>query len=242
MRERYLPGVEKPTVFAVDWSGAKKPNRSSGIWLAAVRDGRVVDSRALATREEATNYIRDCPPPVIAGFDFSFGMPEWFALEHHCVTIDDVWALAERDGERWLAPTPMAPFWRDRCEVPPERRFRRCEIRYPRAKSVFQLVGNGQVGAGSVRGMPLLTQLRAAGMAIWPFDPAGPRLVLEIYPSALRVAVPDAAPFANEHERDAVSSALVMWRERETVAALGAATDPKIRLEGDIWAPTPPQS
>jgi hypothetical protein len=33
-----------------------------------------------------------------------------------------------------------------------------------------------------------------------------------------------------------------MWRYREAVAALRAATDPTIRLEGDIWAPTPPQS
>ena len=232
--------MPEPTVITVDWSGAKSPNLKSGIWLAVVREGRVVESRALARREEAVAYVVDCTLPVIAGFDFSFGVPEWFAREHGCATIDDVWALAASDGEQWLAPSP--PFWRTRCDVPPERRFRTCETRYPRAKSVFQLVGNGQVGAGSVRGMPLLAQIRAAGVAIWPFDQPGPRTAFEIYPSALRAKVADAGPFANEHERDAVCSALVMWEERETVAALSAATDPTIRLEGDIWAPTPPQS
>lgn len=232
--------MNEPTVIAVDWSGAKTPNRKSGIWLAVVRDGRVVESRALARREEAVVYVTECAPPMIAGFDFSFGMPEWFAREHGCTTIDDVWALAASEGERWLAPTP--PFWRARCEVAPELRFRTCETRYPSAKSVFQLVGNGQVGAGTVRGMPLLARLRAEGVAIWPFDLPASRTAFEIYPSALRQRVPDAGPFVNEHERDAVCSALVMWTGRETVAALRAATDPTIRLEGDIWAPTPPQS
>ena len=225
-----------PTAVAVDWSGARRPK---GIWLAVVQDGDLVESRALASREEAVDYVRNCAPPFIAGFDFSFGVPEWFALEKGCNTIDQVWDAAEREGERWLAPT--APFWRARCNVVEAQRFRQCETRYPTAKSVFQLVGNGQVGAGSVRGMPLLKRLRAADIAIWPFDAPAERTAFEIYPTALRALVPDAGPFTNNDERDAVSSALVMWNHRETVAALRAATDPTIRLEGDIWAPTPPQ-
>jgi hypothetical protein len=233
MRERYLLAVTDPTVIAIDWSGAR---RARGIWLAVVRSGRLEESRALSTREEAIAYVTDAEAPFIAGFDFSFSVPEWFARANGCMTIDEVWALAADDGERWLTPTP--PFWRARCEVPPGQRFRRCETRYPRAKSLFQLVGNGQVGAGSVRGMPLLAQLRAAGIAIWPFDRPGARTALEIYPSALRKETAETGPFTNEHERDAVCSALVMWRHRETVAALCAATDPTTRLEGDIWSPT----
>ena len=226
-----------PTVIAVDWSGARRPK---GIWLAVVREGRLVESRALGTREEAVQYVLDTEPPLVAGFDFSFGVPEWFAKANGCASVEDVWTCAARDGERWLAPTP--PFWRDRCDVPPERRFRRCEMRYPGAKSVFQLVGNGQVGAGSVRGMPLLAEMRTRDVAIWPFDAPAERTVFEIYPTALRRFVPDAETFANDHERDAVCSAHVMWHGRETVAALRAATDPTTRLEGDIWAPTPPQN
>jgi len=228
--------VTDPTVIAVDWSGAKRPNRRSGIWLSALRHDRPIESRALETREEAIDYLLESEVPFIAGFDFSFGLPEWFAIEHGCATIDEVWALAARDGEHWLAPT--APFWKQKCDVPFEQRFRRCEEQYPRAKSVFQLVGNGQVGSGSVRGMPLLTRLRSAGIAIWPFDPPGDRTVFEIYPSALRKIRVEEETFENEHERDALSSARVMWDERETVAALSAATDPTTRLEGDIWFPT----
>jgi hypothetical protein len=227
--------VTAPTVIAVDWSGARRPK---GIWLAVVRDGRLVESRALATREEAVQRVLETAPPVIAGFDFSFGVPEWFARANSCGSIHDVWALAARDGEHWLRPSP--PFWRDRCLLPAEHRFRRCELAYPRAKSVFQLVGNGQVGPGSVRGMPLLARLRAAGVAIWPFDAPAARTVFEIYPSALRARVPDAGPFASDDERDAVCSALVIWDARETVAALCAATDPTTSLEGDVWVPTPP--
>ena len=250
MLERYLLGVTDPTVIAIDWSGAR---RAKGIWLAVVEDGRVVESRALSTRAEAIRYVRSLPAPLIAGFDFSFGTPEWFAREHGCTSIDYVWALAARDGDGWLAPT--SPFWRDRCGVPRHQRFRACEERYPGAKSIFQLVGNGQVGAGSVRGMPLLPRLRAAGLAIWPFDEPADRVVLEIYPTLLRrhshhhdatrhdatrhdATHRDGGPWRNDHERDAVVSARVMWSARGTVAGLRAASDPTTLLEGDIWAPT----
>ena len=166
---RSVTAVAEPTVIAVDWSGARRPQ---GIWLAAVRDGVVVESRPVATREEAIDDVAGRASPIIAGFDFSFSVPAWFATELGCATVEQIWARAAADGERWLHPT--LPFWRARCAVPPDRRFRRCEGRYPTAKSVFQLVGDGQVGAGSVRGMPLLESLRDAGFAIWPFDAAGP--------------------------------------------------------------------
>ncbi len=236
------PTAVTPRVIAIDWSGAR---RAKGIWLAVVANGRLTASHALSTREDAFAYLTDLETPFIAGLDFSFGVPEWFAHAQGCTTIDDVWARAASNGETWLAPDP--PFWRSRCDVAPEQRFRRCETRYPAAKSIFQLVGNGQVGAGSVRGMPLLPRLREAGIAIWPFDTAGPRTAFEIYPSVLRREVPDrelqeVLPFENEHERDAVCSALVLWDHREAVAALRAATDPITRLEGDIWAPTPSQN
>jgi hypothetical protein len=221
-----------PTVIAVDWSGAKKPK---GIWLAAVRNGELVESVPLATREAAIARVIEEDVPVVAGFDFSFSVPEWFAIENGCRTVDDVWALAARAGNRWLRPSP--PFWNTRCHVAPLRRFRRCETRFPTAKSVFQLVGNGQVGAGSVRGMPLLTELRAAGFAIWPFDAAGPRTVLEIYPSALRPFVPELGPFASNDERDAVCSAYVLARHVDEIMRLPRATEPLTRLEGDVWMP-----
>ena len=137
------------------------------------------------------------------------------------------------------------PFWRERCNVAVEQRFRACELRlraagFP-AKSIFQLVGNGQVGAGSVRGMPLLARLRAEGFTIWPFEAASERTVFEIYPTAMRAEeFPgwDLTRFTSTHERDACISALVMWRYRDVMATLEAATDPVTRIEGDVWVPS----
>jgi hypothetical protein len=233
--------VRDPTVIAVDWSGAKGEGRHRGIWLAAI-DAHGERSKGTWARREIVDEIAAMPGPVIVGFDFSFGLPAWFALEQGCATIDDVWDLATREGERWL--TPSAPFWRDRCDLPFDQRFRLCELRYPGAKSVFQLVGAGMVGPGSVRGMPHLARLRSAGFAIWPFDDPSARTVVEIYPTVLRKHAPhhDIGPWKRDDERDAVVSARVMWDARETVAALRAATDPTTRLEGDVWAPTPPRA
>jgi hypothetical protein len=226
-----VPGL---SVIAVDWSGARKPK---GIWVAVVRDGALVESHSCATREEAVERVIGERPPVVAGFDFSFSVPEWFARELGCRTVSEVWERAASDGDMWLAPT--APFWRDRCELRPEQRFRACEQRFPTAKSVFQLVGNGQVGAGSVRGMPFLADLRAAGFAIWPFDAAAARTALEIYPSALRRFAPPCGPFTSNDERDAVCSALVMWEYRAQLRRLPRAPDRRTRIEGDVFPIAP---
>jgi hypothetical protein len=235
-----MPG---PTIIAVDWSGAKKTNAKSGIWLAVIQDGQLVRSDPAFTREEAVALVQACESPVIAGFDFSFGVPRWFAERHNCTTIDDVWSVVEREGERWLGPPPVPPFWNDRLVIPPEQQFRCCEQRLletgpSKPKSIFQLVGNGQVGAGSVRGMPHLGRLRRDGFAIWPFDDSNDRTVFEIYPSLLRKIAPHHdVDLANEHERDAVVSARVIWEHRESFAALQAATDAVTRIEGDVWIP-----
>jgi hypothetical protein len=228
---------------AIDWSGAKdRRTQTNSICVAIIRDGNSWELSAGRTREETIDYVLGRKPPVLVGFDFSFGVPAWFAREHGCTTIDDVWTLAARAGEAWLTPAP--PFWRHRCEVALERRYRRCEERlraagFP-AKSIFQLVGNGQVGAGSVRGMPLLARLRAEGFTIWPFEAASARTAFEIYPTAMRVErFPrwDLTRFISTHARDACISALAMWRHRNTLATLEAATDPVTRLEGDVWLP-----
>ncbi|GIU89371.1 MAG: hypothetical protein KatS3mg010_0470 [Acidimicrobiia bacterium] len=106
------------------------------------------------------------------------------------------------------------------------------------AKSVFQCVGAGQVGPGSVRGMPLLAVLAERGFAIWPFDSAGTRTAIEIYPTLLRARAPDVdGDFDDPNERDAVVSAQVMWRHRGELGNLRATADPTVRLEGDTWVP-----
>jgi hypothetical protein len=234
--------VDEATIAAIDWSGARgETKRHTGIWITAVRGGEVLQDRGGWSRVEAMGFVAALPPPVVAGFDFSFGVPAWFARELGCTTIEAVWARAARDGEHWLAPTP--PFWNTKCPHERAARFRGCEARLRETghqpKSVFQLVGNGQVGAGSVRGMPYLMQLRDAGFAIWPIDGAGERTAIEIYPSLLRKRLPvldnDEAP--SPHARDARASARVMQTRAAELRELAAATDPVTRIEGGVWIP-----
>jgi hypothetical protein len=125
---------------------------------------------------------------------------------------------------------------------------------------VFQIGGSGAVGTGSVRGMPQLLALRAAGFAVWPFDsPRLPRvpLAIEIYPRAmygrevvksrgtdrrrvLRQRFADqpakllARAGASEDAFDAAVSALVMSRCEAALRAL--SFDPEWAPEGPAWA------
>jgi hypothetical protein len=226
-------------VLGIDWSGARdRSAQVAGIRCAEMRaEGCLLSGGR--TRAEMVDELIRSEGPVLAGLDFSFGFPAWFARAHGCATIDDVWTLAALDGEAWLRAEP--PFWRERCDLPVGQRYRACELRlrtagFP-AKSIFQLVGNGQVGAGSVRGMPLLARLRAEGFAIWPFDPAGMRTVFEVYPTAMRAVVDLGDDFLTTHDRDAAHTAAAMAMHADDLVVLKAATDPVTRIEGDVWTP-----
>ena len=85
-------------------------------------------------------------------------------------------------------------------------------------KSPFQIGGSGAVGTGSLRAMPWLLHLRAAGFQVWPFEDAAltctpPRpLLVEIYTRLLTGPVKKA----NEEARRSY------LRQRRT----GAGNDP----------------
>ena len=82
-----------------------------------VEGGELVELSAGRTREETVEHLvalaaRPAPdgtvpdgtvPAFVAGLDFSFGFPEWFARAHGCADGPASWALAARDGEA-LAP------------------------------------------------------------------------------------------------------------------------------------------
>jgi hypothetical protein len=153
----------------------------------------------------------------------------------------DLWKLAAREGEAWLAEAP-APFWRRARDAALQGReaFRRTEREVGGApKSVFQLVGAGQVGTGTLRGLPLLDRLARAGFSVWPFDDARPPVVLEIYPRLFRDAYAAARPLArgNPHAFDALVSAEVMAAHLEEIRTL--RREPAYALEGRIWRPEP---
>ena len=120
--------------------------------------------------------------------------------------------------------------------------------------STFQLVGRSQVGPGSIRGMPFLTQLRCVGIAVWPFDELkrGQPAVVDIYPRLFmgslkksnqaerRRFLEDCYPDMESGYRDcavksddafdAAVSALALAARRETPQLLDNA-----KLEGQIW-------
>ncbi|MEJ2886516.1 hypothetical protein [Actinomycetospora aeridis] len=257
-------------VIAVDWSGdARAAHRR--IRVASAVPGRLVEVRAGLDRDDVADLLREraAAGPVVAGLDFSFALPAWFAREHGCADVAALWELVGREGERWLREC-RPPFWgRGATPRPPDDparpRFRRTEedLRADgyTPSSTFQIGGAGAVGTGSLRGMPHLARLRAAGFAVWPFDAAGPATLLEVYPRVhtgpvvkrslpARRAVAGDDPrippdllddvVASEDAFDAASAALAMAEHTDELRALRAAPpgSPEA-LEGALWRPRP---
>ena len=259
-------------VIAVDWSGARAGAQRK-IWLAEVCGGRLMCLESGRNRRELVEHLiteaaRD--PDMVVGLDFAFSFPRWFAEGLGASSVREVWDVVARQGEEWLRDCPH-PFWGKRGSRKPKHRelFRRAESQAQKdasPKSVFQIAGPGAVGTGSIRGMPHLAKLRAAGFAIWPFhEPHTPLeirspLVIEIYPRLLTREVIKSSsderwkylttePYpeidgalaskaaSTEDAFDAAVSAVVMSRHVDTLAALTQSQDPTELIEGAIWWP-----
>ncbi|WP_448582124.1 hypothetical protein [Thermaurantiacus sp.] len=194
---------------AVDWSGARG-SRHLGVAVAvAEADGgapmRVEPPRAGGwARGEVGAWLSDLPGRVLAGFDFSFAPPYldrgaylpglsapdcgpafWAFVDSHCQDDPDLGAHGFVEGVArphfWMGAQDGAK--RDYL------RWRVCEAAFNaggggKASSVFDCVGAAQVARASFSGMRLLHRLRG-GFAVWPFDPAGERTVVEIYTRAM---------------------------------------------------------
>lgn len=183
-------------VIAIDWSGALK-GAAKKVWLAEVVEGRLVCVEDGRSREQVANYLiseAERDSRMLVGFDFAFSLPAWFLRERGLKSARELWALAAREAEEWLARCEP-PFWgrpgKKRPVLDPGQNYlRRTDASVPdtggiRPKSVFQIGGAGAVGTGSLRGMLVLSRLTAAGFAIWPFDQPGLPQVVEIYPRLL---------------------------------------------------------
>ena len=254
-------------VAAVDWSGDATPaGQREHIWIALVEQGALVDLVNGLTRAEIVRYLANLAaedPDLVVGLDFAFGLPAWFARDHGCLSVAELWALVASEGEQWLR-TCQTPFWgrpgTTRPELPAHLRRTdlACEpVAGIRPKSVFQIGGAGAVGTGSLRGMPYLRELQEDGFAVWPFDHSRRPTIVEIYPRILTGPVRKSdgaerrrylaglclpAGLANVAERsedafDAAVSALVMARHADELRGLEPSDDPVTRLEGAIWIP-----
>jgi hypothetical protein len=250
---------------AVDWSG-RVTGAQRFIWIAEAVDGRLTVLEDGRDREEAIDWViarAATYPELVAGFDFAFSFPAWYCQTRGWRDGPSVWRAMAAEGEALLATCPD-PFWGRPGHGRPgsvQRGLRetdRVDIRG--AKSVFQIGGSGAVGTGSVRGMPQLLALRAAGFAVWPFDPPRLPLAIEIYPRAMygravvksrgsdrrraldqRLAGQPAELLtraaASEDAFDAAVSAFVMSRSEAALRAL--SFDQAWTLEGRAWTPPP---
>ncbi|HKQ00184.1 MAG TPA: hypothetical protein VJ735_07610 [Actinomycetes bacterium] len=265
--------MSRPRVLAVDWSGRSGRDQRRFLWLAEAVDGELVRLEGGRTRAELVELLiaeADRDPDLVVGMDFAFSLPAWYLRERR-LTPQQVWALLADEAltptmrqlglARWMN-RPELPFWVTReshAKLAPAQRLRRTEQEVRgtgvQPKSVFQLVGAGQVGRGSLYGMGALHRLAGAGFRVWPFDPPALPLVVEIFPRVLtgpvRKSSPiererylGAVPMRPEHGRlaaasedafDAAISALVMAARVEELRTLAGA--PGYALEGRIWQP-----
>jgi hypothetical protein len=198
LRGCYTPAMQRASgttferIIAVDWSGrVDSPGQRRHIWVAECREGVFLPLQSRRTRAEVCEWLineKAITPSMLVGLDFAFSCPQWF-VKNYGETAPEFWRHVADNGEVWLREC-NPPFWGrslKKCPaaVESEPRYRETEKQHSgaiRPKSVFQIGGAGAVGTGSLRGMPYLAQLRAAGFAVWPFDEPASATVVEIYP------------------------------------------------------------
>ena len=184
-------------VLSVDWSGRRHGERRA-IWLAEVRDGavtRVEDGRSRDEIADHLSTLADDDPALVVGMDFSFSLPAWFLAERGYSSGARAVGrrrAARRGVDHLRRAAVLGAAGCPRPELPEHFRATEASIAASmasvggiRPKSTFQVSGAGSVGAGSLRGFPVLAQLRAHGFSVWPFDDAAPPAVFEIWPRLL---------------------------------------------------------
>jgi hypothetical protein len=253
-------------LVAIDWSG-RLDDRGRTTWMAVIEDSvfrRLENGRSRPELRDELIRLRGRSRRLVAGIDFAFGFPQWYATANGWTCGRDIWRAAYRDGESWLA-SAAGPFWGRTTKRPqqpgdPLRRTEHAIGGSPR--SIFQIGGAGAVGTGSIRGMRILHQLAEAGFTIWPFEPAGYATIIEIYPRLFTGKVvkssaqaclrhlnahypkdelPDlfrGMAAATEDGFDAAVSALEMARARDALRRLPDGDDID-RIEGRIWTHLP---
>jgi hypothetical protein len=260
-------------IFAIDWSGRSGPDQGRALWLAEAVNRKLIRLEAGQSRDETVELLiaeANRNPDLIVGLDFAFSLPEWY-LRDRALTPLALWARLAAEEltprmrslglARWMN-SPDYPFWttaEGHALLTGDQKFRRTELDAratgSQPKSVFQLVGAGQVGRGSLYGMQALHRLTAAGFGIWPFHEVEPPLLVEIYPRLLTGPVTKSRQSererylstldiprqfsrrgaASEDAFDAAVSAVVMSAAVGELLAL--PNNPYDLIEGRIWQP-----
>ncbi len=258
---------------AVDWSGDDKSKRQrEKIWVGVAEGGQLLGLTNGFTRERVVAMLVgqvNRRRPVFIGLDFAFSFPQWYLAWRGLRSVRELWELAVCDGEIWLDGRTW-PFYGRGCYPTRPAKLEGRELRNTderqggtaQPQSVFKLVGYGQVGPGTIRGLPALVRLQDAGASIWPFDgaKASGATVVEIFPRLfygmgvvkntrasrecyLRRQYDDLQPcwletmIGSDDAFDAGVSALVMSTHVEELQRLQRAEQPPESWEGEIWRP-----
>lgn len=192
----------------IDWSGAKGV-RHKGIAVAVAEAGdgapRLVapPSPAGWARGEVAGFLEALPGRVLTGFDFSFA-PPFVARGAYLPGLETAeegpgfWAHvdalsddADYGAAGFMQGAARPHFWMGAADGRKADflHWRACELAFNadgggKASTLFDCVGAAQVAKASLAGMRVLHRLRG-GFAVWPFDPPGPRTVVEIYGRAM---------------------------------------------------------
>ncbi len=181
-----------------------------GSWLVvALLPGEDAAVEVDLTSDEVVKYLLGLSKPVVAGIAFCFSAPAWFVQREHQGKVADLWRWAEKaaggDDRHRISddlPEPFQFVKGDAAIRSPKARgweklFRETEMTIfnelaVEPASVFDIGGEGSVGALAIKGMPILAELRKRGAAIWPMDdpqlPDGLTCV-EIFPRSVWTSV-----------------------------------------------------
>jgi hypothetical protein len=264
------------TRFAVaDWSGAKG-HRHAGIAIAECGTGDAAPTLIPPpsrhwSREAVLDWLAARSDDLLIGFDFSFAPPfvaRGAYLPGDDTASDAVAFHAYVDARCDDADLGAASF----LERHHRRHFylgaadgrkadfmhlRACEAHYNaggggKPSTVYDAIGAVQVAKASFAGMRLLSRLRAAGIAIWPFDPVPERgpVVVEIYAQIAARSAGLRKGLSKIRTAEALDRALAVFGARPhqpldrytdhaTDAILTAAWLRTDAARTDLWAPPP---
>jgi hypothetical protein len=92
-------------LVAIDWSG-RVDDRGRTTWMAVIEDGvfgRLENGRSRPELRDELIRLRGRSGWLVAGIDFAFGFPQWYATAIPWTCGRDIWRAACRDGEWWPA-------------------------------------------------------------------------------------------------------------------------------------------
>lgn len=199
------------TFAAVDWSGAKSPEKSRAIALAWCQRGSAAPQilEGALKRADVCNWILNRAEQegrCLIGIDCNFAYAEsagrtqfgesytyldlWQAVEDSSRHLPDYFAAGfwehEFYGQYFWSSGPKPSSFNESCQRLTEARCR--EKGYGHPESAFKLIGPKQVGKGGLAGMRLLYDLKRkldSDVCIWPFEnniDTAKLVLAEIYP------------------------------------------------------------